>query len=468
MRKILSIVVLCLFLAVQTSYAFLPVAIPAWYYGAGALAVGGGAGVYCAMKTGYVASLDLSGNLMRKAGVAYVAMSSGLPTLFEKGVTARLSFASLMGAASSKPSTYPNLNAAVQPVTTKTPTTLAVGTQVKEWYVNTGYYKIVRFDKSNTNTWGPSSPAPTDGSYNQKISLNYYGSGRHLLQVGSNWNSQPWDLGFKYCAFYEVSSDSTANDSTIVNPKVSPTPTQLVTKLTTAGAGTDAQTVYQAELDAMLQDDEYVPTFTDDTTGLPLTYPPGVLSPAQVEAYNKQGVAVEERANALTAAQQAAVSAVAARDSAVAAANADPTNSDLAQKAATATAAAAAATAAAQKIAADNATTDAADATKEADETFSSVTIPALKTFSWARLADLRGLLATTFPFNLLDRVTVILGSFVREPVAPSFTLPVYGGNELSISLSVFDTIATFFRWAFASIMTVGIIHRIVVFYRGA
>lgn len=465
MKKIISIVVLSLFLSVQTSSAFVPLTIPAWYYGAGALAVGGGAGVYCAMKSGYASTVDVAGDLRRKSGVAWVTLSAAnLPVLHESNVTAKKTYAQIVAAVSAQPTLYAKLKAAI--------TTL----------VYPGYTNVVAL--------------PSSGLTYSIGSSVHLGSGRCVQVILTEGSTAAWNgnvsgslsgiKDFPSSGFFEVYHPDGSHpgypnavwiEKDYYTVKTAPTPSELTAapadfKAAVAPTGTVTDSGYQAELDKALQDTTYIPTFTDDTTGLPFAYPPAVMTPAQVAAYNAQGVAAEERENALTAAQTAAASAIAARDAAVANANANPTDTALAQKAADATAAAAAATAAAQRLASENATTTAAEtakeAEKEADESFTSVTVPAMKVFSWARFADLRGLLATTFPFNELGRFATILGSFVREPVAPTFTLPMYGGNTLSVSLSMFDGIALFFRWAFSAIMSIGIIHRIIVFYRGA
>lgn len=460
MKKILSILVLSLFLSVQTASAFAHLAIPAWYYGAGALAVGGSAGVYCAMKSGYTATVDIAGDIRRKAGVAWVALSTvSVPTLYEKNVTAKKTYDQVMAVINAKPTTYPNLKAKTQVSDIYRETGVLLGTAAscvgKKVTISGTTYVIGGF----INTYSGAASCSINSS-TWRISNGYI-----YNTTFSGCGGEPGTGSVVEHKWYK-GSGSTA-------PVYTPaTPAQFSAGIASNGISGEVAEPYQAELDAMMRDDTYIPTFSDDTTGLPFAYPAQPMSPAAVAAYNAQGIAADEREQALTAAQQAAASAVAARDTAVIASQADPTNQALAQKAADATAAAAAASAAAQKVAAENATAAAGEAEKaaekEADESFSPVTVPGLKTFSWARFADLRGVLATTFPFNLLDRFAVILGAFVRDPVAPSFSLPMYGGNQLSFSLDMFDGIATFFRWAFASIMTIGIVHRIIVFYRGA
>lgn len=455
MKKILSFVVLCFFLAVQTSYAFLPVAIPAWYYGAGALAVGGGAGVYCAMKSGYVATVDIAGNIRRKAGLAWVALSTAsVPTLYERNLVAKKTFDQIKSLANLKPSTYPNVKSALSAPGSwgSLSSDLPGGTKITvttEMLIggSAGNYTI------------------TSKSYGPALYVNYhYNLYKCEIVGGALWYYYPVG-GNTYRVAYNVST------TTAPSP-VESTPSQFANTLTgvvvPSGIEVDSAVAYQAELDAMVADPDYVPVFTDETTGLPPAYPSNPLTPTALAAVNAQGIAVDEREQALTAAQQAAASAVAAKDAAVSAANADPTNTALAQKAADATAAASAATAAAQKVAAENATTAAQEAANEAaKESAVGITIPAVKSFSWGRFADLKGALAATFPFYLIPKIGDLMGQIAPEtPTPPVFTLPVYG-KTYQISLEMFDPIASALRGFIAVIASIACIIMMVKFYRG-
>lgn len=77
-------------------------------------------------------------------------------------------------------------------------------------------------------------------------------------------------------------------------------------KTSVAPSGT-ALSAYQAELDKAMQDDSYVPTFTDATTGLPWAPPAGSspATPSQVSAYNSGQAAKEAGDAAKTAADSA-------------------------------------------------------------------------------------------------------------------------------------------------------------------
>lgn len=461
MRKILSISVLCFFLTAQTSHAFAPVAIPMWYYGAGALAVGGGAGVYAAVKTGYVSTIDIAGTARRRAGLAWVALSTAnVPVLHEKNITVKSTYDRIKSLLASKQSEYPNLyNAATHPgyIGTSETSSLtsppATGTVVN---YNSAFYSLG--EKLTTGT-------SSGGAIGWLVNIGGYGPGtigiKHSISSTTLSNGSPY-----YTFSYSYYRYTTA--STITPVPLAASPLRFAETVTGSTSGGDAQALYHAELDKMAADLAYVPEFSDDTTGLPLAYPSYPLSPAALAAYNAQGVAADEREQALVAAQQAAASAVAAKNAAVSAAEANPTDTSLAQKAADATAIADSATAAAKKVAAENATTAAQDAVNEAaKESAVGISIPGVKSFSWARFADLKGSLAATFPFYLIPKIGDLMGQIAPEtPTPPVFTLPVYG-KTYQISLEMFDPIASALRGFIAVIASIACIIMMVKFYRG-
>lgn len=480
MKKIIVALALVLVLSVQ-SFAFAPLAylvavtgIPAYaWVTSAAVHVGAGAvGLYYALKSGQTSKTDSVGTISRPSSAVWIDTKDF--QVVEKPLNAKLSKSEAERISSSNPTKYPKVNSVFQPVIPLTPTTLSPGTVVKEWYTNTGSYKVVRFDKSNTNTWGPSSPAPRDGTYNQKITLNHYGTGRHLLQVGSNYSSFAWDHGFKYCAFYEVSSDTSTNP---VNAKVPPTVSQVVSSLSTAGADTQVKDLYQEELDQMMQDPDYIPVFSDATTGLPYVPPSQaeVMTPSQidshnlsVDAYNKKQQAAETAAAASSDAQTAATNAGAA----YAASGGDIStgvggDSSLYQKYLDAKAAASVARAASDAAQAALAQ-DALDDKKESDDTASDVPVnEERKTLDFTPLHALKSKLDTTYPFNLPGIVLGYYTALKSTPEAPQFDLFLPLGQTMHIDLSPFDSIAVLMRYLIGILLTLGIVYYIIHFFRG-
>lgn len=103
----------------------------------------------------------------------------------------------------------------------------------------------------------------------------------------------------------------------------------------------------------------------------------------------------------------------------------------------------------------------------EEDETMPQVATDTLKTFDWSAIQAVTGALANTFPVKQIMDIPGCLVGLCSDPVAPSFQLPIYGDNHLDINLSMFDPVATCFRWIFGLFVTVGGIMGAVRFYRG-
>ncbi|MRR55328.1 MAG: hypothetical protein EG822_12610 [Deltaproteobacteria bacterium] len=262
-------------------------------------------------------------------------------------------------------------------------------------------------------------------------------------------------------------------------PPPGPLPlTQVVRNLSADGTGTGlVNQALQNEINRMHQDPDYVPTFSDETTGLPHAAPPlgDIATPKQVADYNKAGKA-QDAQNAASAAQAAAVSAAqtaatgannrAAAANAAAAAN--PGDAGLAAAAAAAQAAADAANAALAKALADQAGGAAEDAQKEEDETVAEIPssdTPA--TIDMAPLHALKGALDNTYPFNLPGVISGYYQKFVANPETPVFDLPLPLGQTLHIDLSVMEPIAILFRYMIGIVTTVGALAYMVHFFRG-
>lgn len=90
----------------------------------------------------------------------------------------------------------------------------------------------------------------------------------------------------------------------------------------------------------------------------------------------------------------------------------------------------------------------------------------ARKSFDWAKWNLLKNIMTTVFPFSLISSLSNYVSLLVADPVAPSFTLPLYG-NQITVSLSIFDTLAMICRWIMSLLMVVGSIQLVIYFYRG-
>ena len=110
------------------------------------------------------------------------------------------------------------------------------------------------------------------------------------------------------------------------------------------------------------------------------------------------------------------------------------------------------------------------DATERAkdDEPLPESSPDSLKQFDWSKWAQLKGVLQNTWPFSLLSSIPDYLSGLIVPPTAPTFNLPVFGGNSITVSLSIFDPVATLCRWLVGVLITVGGIQAVVRFWRGA
>lgn len=82
-------------------------------------------------------------------------------------------------------------------------------------------------------------------------------------------------------------------------PKKDASDIQYAENLSNSKDGGSVYPLYQAEIDKMLQDPDYVPFFSDDTTGLPATYPSNPASASQIDQYNKQVAVSNARESAI-------------------------------------------------------------------------------------------------------------------------------------------------------------------------
>lgn len=460
MKKTFLSIVLIFSLSTR-SYAFDPITIPALYYGAAALGLGAaGAGVYCAMKEGVPSTVDVAGTIYRKASVAWVALSTAnLPALMNGNLTVSKTLTQIFGHAQAKPTVYPKLAAAVK--SSDTPLLLSGNMTASQVAVGSTVTMPDGTSRTITEMWYGSGMSMYDNCSNPRDN----GNGVWIVGLGAGafeYDTQQCGVSRYYSqtAFMRVSGET-------VTPTVRPaTASEFKQKVAPSGTVTDSG--YQAEIDAMMKDATYVPTFTDDTTGLPFAYPPGALTPSQVEAYNQTGVAADKRDAALTAANNAVASAQSIYDAAQSRLAGSPNDPVLIAAADRAKSALDKAKTDAANIEASNATTAARDAEKVADaESVSGFTLPAVRSFSWASLESLKGVMSTAFPFYLIPRLGSLYGQIVpEEPTAPSFSLPVFG-QTYSISLSMFDPLAMAIRSFIAVAASAAAIVAMVKFYRG-
>jgi hypothetical protein len=90
--------------------------------------------------------------------------------------------------------------------------------------------------------------------------------------------------------------------------------------------------------------------------------------------------------------------------------------------------------------------------------------VPALNYQGLTALTDVMG---SKFPFNYLGQVGQIASAFVADGTPPVFTLPIYGGNTITIDLTPFDILATICRWGVAVLITIAGLQAAVNWWRG-
>lgn len=332
------IAVLMVLVIAGKSYAVPMIVIPAWVYGTSvALHVSAAvAGLYYAMKPGGSRSVSSAGDLSRPSNVTWVDLSSPSPSVVTKDISAKMSLSNAQMIADKKNADgsdkYPAAKTAFKG--SNLPNVTA-NSQVGA-LVNTSYGKavVVSTSVSSSTFASLTSSETTVDSGTGAIHFYAYGSPG---PEGSN-------LWYSRTAVNLMPSDA-------MPPVVAYPPERVAENLSGSptGGAVNASSAIQEELDKMFQDPDYVPTFSDDATGLPFVPPlsSSVATPNQLAVINSQAASTEAAASAVTSASNAAVSAAAAATaadaratSAVAAAAANPSDAGLAAAAAAAVAAA--------------------------------------------------------------------------------------------------------------------------------
>lgn len=380
----------------------------------------------------HVASvLGATGRILYTTWQDYSAYSTQI--IKNKLITAKIVFSDLLSMVKNNASTYPNLYDALTDINSKTVDTssydaISVGDVISTPF---GYRTVTGKDYGSTATM-LNYCSPNDGNSNPC------------------WRTSNVHVGYgascgDFC-FYQtvtISFGSTNVVPTTVDASASDYRSRL-----NASLG-----IYSGEIDALISSNPNIVHFTDTATPdtdldtappfvLPVT-PPVPQTVSNLGAETK--TAVDSRLAAAKAAQAAAATALAA----------DPTNQALID----AKAAADAELAAAQKA------TDAA--TQATGEKYISPESPILKQLNFDKWRQFLNLLTTLWPFTLIVSFSGYVSAFVREPHAPEFDLPIYGGTGLHISLSMFDIVAQLCRWVIATLFTLGIVQRIISWYKG-
>ena len=474
MKKIIVALALVLVLSVQ-SFAFAPLAylvavtgIPAYaWVTSAAVHVGAGAvGVYYALKSNQSSTTDSAGTISRPAAAVFIDTKD--LQVVEKPLNAKLPKTEVERISASQPAKYPKLRAASSKLSYpgyEDAAALPATTQsyVANQQVHLSDSKCVKVSYVTGNT----------GSYN-------YNRDGAL----SGWKDWPAN------GFFEVYHPSPRTDEpkTVWIEKVyytvqtSPAPITVPKSVleylaSVAPTGIVTDTALQDELDHMMQDPDYIPVFSDATTGLPYAPPSQaeVMTSAQIDAHNKAVDSYNKKQQAAETASVAAVDAQAAATNAGAAYVASGGNlstgvggdSSLYQKYLEAKAAASGAQAASDAAQADLAQ-DALDDQKESED--SAGEVPGneeRKTLDFTPLHALKSKLDNTYPFNLPGIILGYYSALKSTPEAPQFDLALPLGQTMHIDLSPFESIALLMRYLIGILITSGIIYYIIHFFRG-
>lgn len=475
MKKVFVALVLVLVLSAQ-SFAFAPLAylvavtgIPAYaWVTSAAVHVGAGAvGVYYALKSNQSSKTDSAGTISRPAAAVFID-SKDLQVV-EKQLNAKLPKTEVERISSKQPAKYPKLKAATSKLSYPgydDPSALPATTQ--SYVVNQQIHLTA--SKCVKVSYVEGSTAAWNGNVSGSL---------------SGWRDFPNDGFFEV---YHPTSEHGNYPNAVWIEKVhytvqtAPTPITVPKSVSeylasVAPTGTVEDTALQDELDQMMQDPDYVPVFSDATTGLPYAPPSQaeVMTPAQIDAHNKAVDAYNKKQQAAESALGAATDAQKAATNAGAAYEASGGNlstgvggdASLYQKYLDAKAAASGAQSASDAAQAGLAQ-DALNDQKEADD--SAGEIPGneeRKTLDFTPLHALKSKLDNTYPFNLPGIVLGYYTALKSTPEAPQFDLALPLGQTMHIDLSPFESIALLMRYLIGVLLTSGIIYYIIHFFRG-
>lgn len=274
-------------------------------FGLGVYTYYGVMGIYYYMKQNYFSSVSDTGTVSRPSQAVWI--DSKDLQVKTKDISAKIAQDKVKSISSSKPSAYPKLKAA---------------TVVKNAgsTVNSGLAVNAKYRASDGNIYVVTS----SGSGVYAVGYDHYPQDVSGVPVWSSSTGSAaiyhadWGLIHSYACgaasngmvnvCYQSVRAATSAELALIPDRAA---TSSEFKQSVAPTGTVTDSAYQAELDAMLKDPDYVPTFTDDTTGLPYASPAqsDVMTPAQVAAYNKTEAARVAAQAAATSAAQAATNA---------------------------------------------------------------------------------------------------------------------------------------------------------------
>jgi len=267
------------------AHALVP-AIPTSYQAASAVlqVSGGDPGLYYAMKPAdsTTHTVDANGNIYRKSETAWVDLGADgkTPTLKQKNITAKMTYAQIQAIVAAHPSDYPLTKSALFK------DTYPGYPDLNNHIEYTAGSKVRIGSKCVTLTyieqhwaWCPYAlPSDATGGYKDNLDGTvelYEGPMTVNLPYGGSFSNSYWINRASYAI------------NTPPPPVSTPVPASAAANnLTGSSSGGSAKSQYQAELDKAMQDPSYVPTFTDDSTGLAYIPPASIPSQNQLCMYD--------------------------------------------------------------------------------------------------------------------------------------------------------------------------------------
>lgn len=426
--------------------------------GVGSLIVVTAAGVAYYSRSGAASSVNAQA--VSRASNAYWYSKGGASAALAVLITAHkplvstLPTSTVMAAASADPSKYPLLASH-----TKQSTALNTADPVSDYSsLSVGSYVLFAGNNYILNTKTSTLTCMSDVGSRHDTNYPYFNGttyGDRYYQRNATRGSctaPNWSYTLYIMTGSAVSSG--------VVPVVPATPSQFALKI--APTGTITSSALEDELDRMRAIPEYVPTFNDESTGLPWAPPAGeVIKPDKADVLQNLIAARDAAKNAVEQAQLNVGNAGTAL-------TADPSNPERVRDLDNARLQLARAQAELARLQAELAKELPVTDTPDPDDDMPDIgDTPSLKSIDWSSGRRLLGQMETAWPFNLLLSLRGLLQPLESSPVAPSFDLPIYGTSKLSISLAVFDPLAAILRWAFSLLLTYSGILLVVRWYRG-
>lgn len=411
-------------------------------------------GAWYYLTHGAQSSIDNSGNISTPGKVQWVSLQN--PAVVSKPTHDGLGFNNMQTMADEKNADgslkYPTVNASVNGISALQTSQMNGNTQLTNgqlFHVDNGTSLVGQYLKVT----GIQVGSMVNNGYNCSQSQ---GGNVHVTPSGT----------LNICADYSSPTRYQITGYSCLTNQSPPPPTHLpasaaipnFTGTGSPGAIPTSKTALQAELDLMYQDPNYIPSFTDDTTGLPFS-PPNIgdiMTPSQLATYNgiNGGSGSQTAANAPNASGSSGAGGAPSGGT-------TPSGSGNSNGSSVGSGGTMGGTGG------SNGTQPSSTQTGNIGQagTFNT---PKVHTLDFSNGKNLLGAVQNAYPINLIPSAFTSFSNFVTSsPSAPVFTFPLPLGFNLNIDLSLFNPVAKMCRYICSIIITAGSIMAIINFYRG-